>query len=92
MGVDKDNDKENNDENKIDSKSAKKNENENERETGDRPITILRNTLRWGHLCPTAPGTLILTTFIYLIMFAFFLFFLFLVYYVGDLYSVSVNF
>ena len=40
------------------------NENENKndnasnglRETGDRPITILRNTLRWGHLCPTAPG------------------------------------
>lgn len=26
------------------------------RETGDRPITILGNTLRWGHLCPTAPG------------------------------------
>lgn len=27
------------------------------RERGDRPITILRNTLKWGHLCPTAPGT-----------------------------------
>ena len=27
------------------------------RETGDRPITILRNTLKWGHVCPTAPGT-----------------------------------
>jgi hypothetical protein len=26
------------------------------RERGDRPITILRNTLKWGHLCPTAPG------------------------------------
>jgi DNA polymerase II small subunit/DNA polymerase delta subunit B len=26
------------------------------RETGDRPITILRNTLKWGHMCPTAPG------------------------------------
>ena len=68
MGVD-DNDRENNDENEIGSKVAKKNE--KERETGDRPITILRNTLRWGHLCPTAPGKLILTTFIYFILFTF---------------------
>ena len=30
---------------------------EESRERGDRPITILRNTLKWGHLCPTAPGT-----------------------------------
>ena len=29
------------------------------RENGDRPITILRNTLKWGHLCPTAPGKII---------------------------------
>ena len=25
---------------------------------GDEPLNILRNTLRWGHLCPTAPDTL----------------------------------
>jgi DNA polymerase delta subunit 2 len=28
------------------------------RETGDNPIVILRNTLRWGHMCPIAPDTL----------------------------------
>lgn len=32
------------------------NDAEEGREKGDRPITILRNTLKWGHLCPTAPG------------------------------------
>ena len=49
MGVDDDN---NNDSNNDDSDTKK-----SQRETGDRPITILRNTLKWGHLCPTAPGT-----------------------------------
>ena len=53
MGVDDDdNDDNNNDSNNDDSDTKK-----SQRETGDRPITILRNTLKWGHLCPTAPGT-----------------------------------
>ena len=53
MGIDNDNEKVNEDGN------VKENDDENERETGDRPITILINTFRWGHLCPTAPGKII---------------------------------
>ena len=63
MGIDNDNEKVNEDGN------VKENDNgENERETGDRPITILRNTLRWGHLCPTAPGKIIEKKLEYLIL------------------------
>ena len=55
MGIDNDNENE-----KVNEDgNVKENDDENERETGDRPITILRNTLKWGHLCPTAPGKII---------------------------------
>ena len=44
------------------------NDAEEGREKGDRPITILRNTLKWGHLCPTAPGNFFLSNIVFIII------------------------